>query len=440
MENRPIRAMTGQYEMLVLTGASGFVGSQLLPLLVEAGVGPILLVSRDAEALAAQHPGIACCDYEQLQERDLAGAVVVHLAARNNDRHGTLAEFKAANVDHLLQIADAARRQGAARFINLSSSHALGADARDNYGVSKREGARKLTAAWPEGAINLYLPAVYGDKFKGRLAPLGKLPGPVRALALSLLRQAKPVVSIETLAGAVLALVKDENEGGASGRCGDPLFLADRTAASGLYPFAKRAMDLLAAAAVAVLLGWAIVVIITCIRLDSTGPAIFAQPRVGRHGKLFVCYKFRTMKVGTKQLATHELSGTSVTRVGAFLRRTKLDELPQIVNIFRNEMSLVGPRPCLPNQAQLVAEREQRAVLEMKPGITGLAQINDIDMSDPRRLAIWDARYMAFRNLALDIHILLRTLRGSGSGDRVSTEATAARTDQDGNCIEDRGA
>jgi len=89
-----------------------------------------------------------------------------------------------------------------------------------------------------------------------------------------------------------------------------------------------------------------------------------------------------------------------------------------VLNVLRNEMSLVGPRPCLPIQSELIAHRRARGVLRIKPGITGLAQIADIDMSDPARLAAWDARYRAFRTLAGDATILVRTVLGGGSGDR----------------------
>ena len=125
------------------------------------------------------------------------------------------------------------------------------------------------------------------------------------------------------------------------------------------------------------------------------------------------------MKFGTRQAGTHEISASAVTPIGRHLRRTKLDELPQIVNILRNEMSLVGPRPCLPGQTELIDARRRLGVLTVKPGISGLAQINGIDMSTPWRLASWDARYIALRSLALDARIALRTVMGSGQGDRV---------------------
>lgn len=115
------------------------------------------------------------------------------------------------------------------------------------------------------------------------------------------------------------------------------------------------------------------------------------------------------MKTGTAHVGTHEVSTSAITRQGQWLRKSKLDELPQIINIFRNEMSLVGPRPCLPSQSELIAERDHRGVLAVKPGITGLAQVNGVDMRFPAKLAQWDARYLALQSLLLDLRILLAT-------------------------------
>ncbi|KRC82774.1 lipid carrier--UDP-N-acetylgalactosaminyltransferase [Sphingomonas sp. Root241] len=181
-------------------------------------------------------------------------------------------------------------------------------------------------------------------------------------------------------------------------------------------------MDLAFAVVVALFFWWLGLLIWIAVRLSSTGPGLFAQERVGRDGRTFVCYKFRTMKIGTAQLGTHEISTSAVTPLGAFLRRTKLDELPQIWNILRNEISLIGPRPCLPVQTALVAARQRRGVLALTPGITGLAQVNGIDMSDPELLAEWDARYCASQSLLLDLRIALATAAGGGHGDRVRQE------------------
>ena len=127
------------------------------------------------------------------------------------------------------------------------------------------------------------------------------------------------------------------------------------------------------------------------IGLFDTGSPLFFQERVGKDKKPFILVKFRTMSVDTKSVASHLASQASITKLGAFLRRTKLDELPQLWNVLKGEMSLVGPRPNLYNQEELVAARSDNAVYDVRPGITGLAQIQNIDMSTPDKLARTDA-------------------------------------------------
>jgi lipopolysaccharide/colanic/teichoic acid biosynthesis glycosyltransferase len=402
---------------IVVTGATGFVGSQLVPQLPKNA--PLLLVSRHADALRSKFAGVDVCDYEELKTHDLSGALVIHLAARNNDLAGTYDEFHAVNVEHLLRTATTVRACGAQRFIHLCTTHALRSDGGSAYGASKREGARLLAELWPDGATNLYLPAIYGSRFQGRLAKLNGLPRFILPLALSVLRQFKPLISIEALLSTLLEIANREETPGDSWR--SEYYAADPVPRIGCYAAAKRSIDLLAALTVLVLAGWAMLIIGLYVRIDSKGPAIFSQRRVGRHGREFTCYKFRTMSVGTPEAATHNISEAAITRAGYFLRRTKLDELPQIANVLINQMSLVGPRPCLPLQTELIDRRAQRKVLDLKPGITGLAQIHDIDMSEPARLAAWDSRYGAFRNVVSDCAIMIRTLLGGGSGDRVST-------------------
>ena len=163
-------------------------------------------------------------------------------------------------------------------------------------------------------------------------------------------------------------------------------------------------------------------VAIPLIRVTSPGRAIFGQERVGKDGKVFICYKLRSMRTNTRQAGTHEIGADSVTPVGHFLRKTKLDELPQLWNVLKGEMSLVGPRPCLPVQTELIEERKKRGVLAVLPGITGLGQVRGIDMSDPVRLAECDAEYLERRSLRFDLELLMRTAFGSGRGDRVRTE------------------
>ena len=152
--------------------------------------------------------------------------------------------------------------------------------------------------------------------------------------------------------------------------------------------------------------------------LDTQSP-IFIQERMGKNKKRFQLIKFRTMLPSTAQVATHLVKQSNITRYGSFLRRSKLDELPQLMNVLIGDMSLVGPRPNLPSQTELIQERETRGVYAQRPGITGLAQIKEIDMSTPALLAETDQTMIEnFNTLAYFKYIFL-TIGGKGSGDRV---------------------
>jgi O-antigen biosynthesis protein WbqP len=165
--------------------------------------------------------------------------------------------------------------------------------------------------------------------------------------------------------------------------------------------------------------GLPILIIITAIGYFDTGAPIFRQERVGRYKKPFILVKFRTMKIDTLSVASHLASSNSITRLGSFLRKTKLDELPQLWNVLCGDMSLVGPRPCLFNQAELIEEREKRNVLNARPGITGLAQVNDIDMSTPVLLAQTDSEMLANLQLTDYFKYIFMTVGGRGQGDRI---------------------
>ncbi len=151
----------------------------------------------------------------------------------------------------------------------------------------------------------------------------------------------------------------------------------------------------------------------------DTGEPIFSQERVGRNKKAFQLYKFRSMHVNAPSLATHLVKFHFVTGYGSFLRKSKLDELPQLWNVFIGDMSLVGPRPNLFNQEELIYERNIRGVYSVRPGITGLAQINKIDMSSPKLLAETDARMILKLNKLCYFKYIFLTLFGNGFGDRL---------------------
>jgi len=171
--------------------------------------------------------------------------------------------------------------------------------------------------------------------------------------------------------------------------------------------------------ALGLLLGFPLLLVLVVIGFFDTGSPIFRQERVGRNKKPFTLVKFRTMKKDTASVASHLASADAITPFGRFLRRTKLDELPQLWNVLKGEMSLVGPRPCLFNQDELIAQRESRGVLSARPGITGLAQVNDIDMSTPILLAETDEKMLKNLTVAAYFKYILMTVSGKGAGDRI---------------------
>lgn len=180
-----------------------------------------------------------------------------------------------------------------------------------------------------------------------------------------------------------------------------------------------RTLDVLASLLGGVLTLPIVLLVSVWIRLESPGPAVFRQIRVGRNEAPFVCYKLRTMAQGTVSVGTHEVAASSVTKLGRRLRRLKIDELPQLWNVLRGDMSLVGPRPCLPSQVELIEARRALGVYAVRPGVTGPAQVKGLDMSTPIELAREDAVWTAAPNLKDYIGVVLKTAVGKGQGDAI---------------------
>lgn len=183
-----------------------------------------------------------------------------------------------------------------------------------------------------------------------------------------------------------------------------------------IHSFVLRLLDVVLAGLGLLLLWPVLLILCVLVWLDTRSP-LFTQERVGRHQRPFVLVKLRTMRVGTVSVASHLVSGASITSLGAFLRRTKLDELPQLWNVLLGDMSLVGPRPGLLNQHELTAARASLGVYDARPGITGWAQVNHIDMSTPELLAQTDAQMLRELGIKQYIRILILTVLGKGTGD-----------------------
>lgn len=193
------------------------------------------------------------------------------------------------------------------------------------------------------------------------------------------------------------------------------------------YRVIKRALDLIFSVVLLIFLALPMLFLGLAIRITSRGPAIFRQLRVGRDGVLFVCFKFRTMvEDAPHDRPSAELrNGNYVTPIGRFLRRTSLDELPQLFNVLRGEMSLVGPRPLIPCEEEVHALRRRSGADRVRPGITGLSQIRGRDFLSGREKARLDARYARTLHLGGDLRIVLETLAGIFSGKDVFSDQSA---------------
>ena len=175
----------------------------------------------------------------------------------------------------------------------------------------------------------------------------------------------------------------------------------------------KRLLDLILSLAACVVLAIPMGIIALWIKKDSPGPVFFKQRRVGRGKKCFNILKFRTMRGDTPHdVPTHLLKNADsyITKSGAFLRRTSLDELPQLFNILRGEMSFVGPRPLIPEEEEIRSLREASGVYRMRPGVTGLAQVNGRDLLTAEQKVAYDAYYVEHHTLFMDIRILFQTI------------------------------
>lgn len=174
----------------------------------------------------------------------------------------------------------------------------------------------------------------------------------------------------------------------------------------------RRLIDKVASSILLVLLSPIFLILAIIIKSDSKGPVFFTQMRIGKDNKLFKFYKFRTMSVGAPNVATEELKNSKqyITSFGRILRKTSMDELPQFINIFKGDMTFIGPRPALYNQYELKQLRTKAGVHKLLPGLTGWAQVNGRDMLNDEMKTSYDRYYMEHRSIGFDLKILVRTV------------------------------
>ena len=410
---------------IIVTGATGLVARHIVPYLHSQGVN-LVLVGRSTLTLKEIYPELQSCDYEDLEDHLLGADALLHLAVRNNDQQGTLADFRDVNVELVKRLVTQAQNASLPYFCQISTLHTQNqindVSGTTPYAQSKAEAEAYLSTVPGIKVLTLRLAAVYGkDQYTGKLGLLYKVPKMLRPIVFKMLAALRPTTHADLIGPAVLHAVQNAQSQQSEEYPAEPIQVTDGQKDNWLYAGVMFTIDLLFVLFVVGLLWWLLIGVWIMVKLTSDGPGILAQERVGKNGSIFKCYKFRTMFAGTKQAGTHNLTTASITKVGHILRKTKIDELPQILNILRNEVSLIGPRPSLPVQKELIEARRVRGVLSVKPGISGWAQIQGIDMSKPIRLAQMDADYIARRSIPFDLKIMIATAIGRGQGDKVNT-------------------
>ena len=504
---------------LLLTGATGFIGSALQQRIVMDENYDLTIAVRKIEKLSEAARTVRVDDLtadtdwtDALQDID----VVIHTAARvhvmDDESVDPLVEFRQVNVEGTLNLAQQAVEAGVKRFIFISSIKVNGegteigkpytADSKPNpidpYGISKYEAEQGLFKIAQKTGLEVVIirpTLVYGENVKGNFRSLMKwtykgLPLPIGGITTNL----RSLVSINNLTDFIITCVDHKN-------AKNQVFLIsddDDISTAGLLDkianslgvknkalpvptnMIKTAANILGKPGIAqrlsgslqvdiekskTLLDWqpkyttdesiqktahhyrssltshnnialqrpldiafssvglvaASPLLITAIIVGyfDTGSPLFVQERIGKDQKPFKLVKFRTMKVTTESVASHLVDNTSITKLGKILRKTKLDELPQLVNVLKGEMSLVGPRPNLLNQEDLIKARADQGVYDVLPGITGLAQLSGVDMSTPEHLAKVDKEMIDTLSLRNYFSYIIGTALGKGSGDAV---------------------
>ena len=395
---------------IVITGATGYVASILIPELIKHN-HKLLLVSRNTKDLKYKYPHLQICEYAKLAHYGKNFDIFINLAVINNNSKKKYPEFLEINRDLLYELVQISKLIKIKYFLNISSFHQLNINNNSNYAKSKREGKRKIQNIKGLKILNVYTPFIYGNKWPKKIEILNYLPLKLSRLIFYIMAAFFPTLNIKILSTFISQDLKTNKN--------NDVYLHDFKNKNLFYLFITRLIDILIAILIIGALGWLIIFIYFLIKFKTKGNPIFIQKRMGQSKKCFNLFKFRTMQPNTQELATHLISKNNVTRVGKYLRIFKLDELPQVINLIKNEITFVGPRPSLISQEELIEKRQESKILDIKPGLTGYSQINHIDMSDVNRLVKFDHYYFINKSLLIDLKIIIKTFIGIGFKDNV---------------------
>ena len=396
---------------IIITGASGYVGSVLIPELAKAN-HELLLVGRNNQNLKKRYPKLNTCDYSDIIKSARNFDILINLAVINNNSNQSLKNFIKVNKNFLFKLVELSKLAKIKYFLNVGSFLQLNPNDFTFYAISKREGTKKINQSTGIKILNVYMPYVYGKQWSQKLKILNIVPFYLSKKIFNFISAFYPTVNINKFSNFLNSDFKKYKE--------KNFYLYDEKTKNVVYIFFSQLFNILFSVNIILIFGWLFILIYFLILLERNGNPIFVQKRIGKEKKVFNLLKFRTMSHDTKERATHLINETKVTKLGKFLRFFKLDELPQIFNILRNEINFIGPRPSLLSQQKLIKQRDNKKILSIKPGLTGYSQINHIDMSNINKLVDYDHYYLINQSLFFDLKIIMRTFLGIGFKDNVN--------------------
>ena len=310
---------------IVITGATGNIGKELVTHLKKQG-HQLILTGRDKNKLEKRlgniiGKNIKCVTHDTWHQHAEDYDALVHLATHNNDQKTNLDEFRKANITYLQDVVKEMRNAGIIKIIYFTSIHASDSNKSDAYSVTKREAEDWLVSQDQLEIIKFRLPAILTKHTQGNLRYTNRLPDFLQPFGLNISKCLRPAADMNTVILAMENVLEKKLVNKSEH------LVSDRQMNNPIYNIIAKLMDYGVGISVLLVLSWWLMVIIwLVVRLTSKGPGIFAQERVGKNRKVFLCYKFRTMQVGTVQAGTHQVSASSITSVGKFLRKTHLDE------------------------------------------------------------------------------------------------------------------
>ena len=393
---------------IIITGCTGYIGKILIPKLLKLNFN-ILAVGRNTEKIRFMFPELKCCNYQELIKQKDNFEFILHLAISNNLKKYNYKKFLETNVVFLKDILKISRKLKIKKFIYLRSIREIDIFDQSNYAKSKREATKILRLEKNLKIETILIPLIYSSNFyPEKISFLNRLPKSISEYLFHFISSIKPTLNVNTLVNHLRKKYRPNS-----------VYLYEDLVDNKFYKIFNILVNLGFSIITIISFFWLLIGVYLIIVIESRGGGLFKQKRIGRNGKEFTLYKFRTMIENTKNVETHKISKEQVTKIGKYLRVLKIDELPQFLNILRGEVSLIGPRPSLISQKELIACRKKKKILTISPGITGWAQVCGIDMSDIKKLVQIEEDYLILRSILFDLKILLYTLVGKGRTDRV---------------------